>query len=296
MSIADRGRFLVVGADSQIGAGLVACLNKAGATVRGTTRRNEKLTADSIFLDLARPEELHVVEGAYACAFLCAGITAMSACEDGPERAYRVNVTNTLRLARRLHAAGARIVFLSSNAVFNGKSARPDEDAGYCPSTEYGRQKAAVERELMALPGGAGSLAVVRLSKVLSPVSDMAGEFIGKLADGAPCTAFDDLLMSPVSLQYVVDALANIACSDLSGIFHLSGAEEMSYAEFARSLAVRIGADPDLVRPCHCADAGAKLWFRPEHPALGMKRTGELLGIEAEPAAHLLDRLVVGNG
>lgn len=282
----------MVGADSLIGAGLVALLRKMGANVTGTTRRKESINASCLFFDLANNEALDAVEARYACAFLCAGITAMSACEGDPERTYRVNVTNTLRLAKKIHSTGTRIVFLSSNTVFNGKSARPDENADYCTSTEYGRQKAAAERELMALPGGAGSVAIARLSKVLSPVSGVAAEFIGKLANGETCTAFDDLLMSPISLEYAVDALVTIASSNLSGTFHLSGSEEMTYAEFARRLAVHMGVDPALVRPCRSTNARVKVLFRPEHPALGMKQTSKLLGIEPEPTAHLMDKLV----
>jgi len=285
-------RILVVGADSLIGAALTAFLRQMGADVTGTTRRKHTVSSNCLFLDLASEETLHVVEGHYACAFLCAAITAMSACEREPDRTYRVNVTNTVRLSKRIHVTGTRIVFLSSNTVFNGESARPDENADYCTCTEYGRQKAAAEQELMGSTGDAGSVAIARLSKVLSPDSGVAAEFMGKLEDGEPCRAFDDLLMSPISLAYAVDVLAKLAFSKLSGIFHLSGAEEMSYAEFARRLAVHMGVDPALVRPCRSTDAGAKPLFRPEHPALGMKRTSRLLGIEPEPTAHLLNMLV----
>jgi dTDP-4-dehydrorhamnose reductase len=215
----------------------------------------------------------------------------MSACEDQPEQTYRVNVTNTLRLAKGLRAAGTRIVFLSSNAVFNGKLARPDEDAEHCTSTEYGRQKAAVESGLMTIPEGTGSVAIVRLSKVLSPDSGLAKEFIGKLVEGEPCVALDDLFMSPISLGYVVDALLGIASSNLSGVFHLSGSEEMTYAAFARRLAVHIGVDPALVQERRSTDAGVRVLFRPEHPALGMKRTSDLLNIQPEPTTHLMDKL-----
>ncbi len=282
----------MVGADSLIGAGLVALLGQMGANVTGTTRRKARVSSNCVFLDLASEEASELVEGRYACAFLCAGATAMSACESEPERTCRINVTNTVRLSKRIRAAGTRIVFLSSNAVFDGRSARPDENADYCACTEYGRQKAAAERELTGLRGDAGSVAIARLSKVLSPGSGVAAAFMGKLGNGEPCSAFDDLSMSPISLEYVIDALARIAFSGLSGVFHLSGAEEMDYAELARRLAARIGVDPGLVRPCRSTAAGMNVLFRPEHPALGMKRTRELLGIEPEPTAHLLDMLV----
>ena len=88
------------------------------------------------------------------------------------------------------------------------------------------------------------------------------------------------------------EALLAVAEAKGSGVFHLSGAEEMTYADFARRLASCSGADVNLVRPISSADVSASDFFRPEHPALGMKRTSKLLGITPEPAVHLLKQIL----
>jgi len=213
---------------------------------------------------------------------------SIAACEADPETTGRANVTGTIRLAKRLLASRTRITFLSSNAVFDGNSPHLDENSERCPSTEYGRQKAAVEQALLSLSNGVGRISIVRLAKTLSTGSGMAAEFLRHLAAGESCRAFDDLTMAPISVDYVVRALREIAANEMSGIFHLSGAEEMSYADFARRLANHIGASESLVRPCVSADAGVKVLFRPANPALGMARTRQLLQIEPEPIEHLL--------
>ena len=288
-------RILVVGADSLIGAGLVSFLERLGADVTGTSRRKETANDRRLYLDLSNEDAMVLPEGRYDCIFLCAGITALVDCESDPRGAYRVNVTNMLRLAERFHGNGSRIVFLSSNAVFDGKSVRPDEHSAYCASTEYGRQKALAENGLKALAGGSGLIAIVRLTKVLSSVSGIAAEFLAQLKDGKPCRALDDLLISPVSLEYVMSVLVEIALKKLSGVFHISGAEEMSYAEFACRLAVYMNIDPSLVRRCSSADVGLITRFQPEYPALGMTRTIQLLGIGPLPFAQLLDNLFLRN-
>jgi dTDP-4-dehydrorhamnose reductase len=288
-------RFLVVGADSHIGASLVSFLELIGADVTGTTRRKETANGRRLFLDLSNEDDMVLPVGRYDCMFLCAGIASLAACEDDPQGAYRVNVTNMLRLANRFHGNGGRTVFLSSNAVFNGKSVRPDEHSEYCASTEYGRQKALAESGLMALAGDTGSIAILRLTKVLSSMSGVAAEFVRQLKDGKPCRAFDNLLMSPVSLEYVLNALVKIASNKLSGVFHLSGAEEMSYAEFACRLAVHMNVNPSLVRRCSSADVDVTALFQPEHPALGMTRTINLLGIGPQSSAQLLNKLIARN-
>lgn len=285
-------RFLVVGADGLVGSALVASLERRGADVIGTSRRKGRLGANRFFLDLADEASVDVVEkGSFSCAFLCAGITNMIMCEAKHGYSRQINVINTLNLARRLRASGARVVFLSSNTVFNGKALRPSEEADHCPSTEYGRQKVEVEQELLS-SGDAESVSIVRLSKVLSPVSGMAAEFIKQLTLGEPCMAFNDLWMSPISLDCVTRALLALAAGKYSGVFHLSGSDEITYAEFAHRLAAHIGADPTLVRPISSIEGGVEVLFRPDHPALGMKRTTALLGIQPETIEHVMDQLV----
>ena len=65
---------------------------------------------------------------------------------------------------------------------------------------------------------------------------------------GDSVEAFLDSYLSPVSLNYVVNSLRAIESSRIGGIFHLSGSAELSYAEFARRLAEKLGVSADLVR------------------------------------------------
>ena len=288
-------RYLVVGADGLVGAGLVSLLEKGGAGVMGTTRRPE---ADGgglkgrLFLDLASADMGEFRPAGYDAAFICAAITSMAACEDDPARTQQINVAGTVALAKRLLAEGTPLVFLSSNTVFDGAARWPNEDSLYSPSCEYGRQKAAVERQLLALTRPETPVAIVRLSKVLTPGGGMVAEFLRHLSAGEVCCAFDDLDMSPISLGYTTEALLTVARSGLSGIFHLAGEEEMSYAHFAGQLAAYLGADPSLVRPGPLAASAARVLFQPDHPGLGMRRARELLGIEPEPTTHLMAALV----
>ena len=287
-----ENRYLVVGADSMIGEGLVSFLVRIGADVDGTTRRKETAIGRRLFFDLASENTMFVFEKSYDCIFLCAGVTTLSACEDEPEKTHHVNVTNMLRIAKRFQTNGTRIVYLSSNAVFNGKTVRPNENADYCAVTQYGRQKALTESGLMAFSAEVGSVAIVRLSKVLSPASGIAAKFLIQLKDEKPFKAFDDLLISPVSLEYVLSALLKIASSKLTGVFHLSGAEEMTYSEFSKRLAEHMSVDPAIVLSCSLINEEKTALFQPEHPALGMKRTSELLDIYPEPTEHLMNKLV----
>jgi len=87
-------------------------------------------------------------------AFLCAAITGFAACQNDRQLAERVNFSAPSVLARRLVEAGSRVVFLSSNAVFDWSEPHVPARREPHPVTEYGHFKAKAEKELApwALP------------------------------------------------------------------------------------------------------------------------------------------------
>jgi len=285
---------LVVGGDGLIGASLLRRLRSMGLKAYGTTRRHADVGTDSVRLDLDSGSEISQWHSPITggVAFLCAGITSIAACEADPEATSRVNVLHTLTLAQKLIESGIRLVLLSSNAVFDGASPEQDELSDCRPATEYGRQKCATEQGLLKIAGKKNPVAIVRLSKVFTSSAGMAAEFMRHFSAGEICAAFDDLKVSPVSMPYVLDGLIAVARSGQSGVFHLSGSKEMTYAEFAGGLAAAMGADASLVRPMASATTDAKVLFRPEHPSLGMKRMRQLLGIAPEAPADMFQRII----
>jgi dTDP-4-dehydrorhamnose reductase len=283
--------WLVVGGDGLIGRRLASDARRRVDSVVVSSRRPCQHSWQ-VFADLASGDIRAITATVPDVAFLCAAMTNMQACRENPELSYRINVTETVNLAAKLVKQGAFVVFLSSNTVFDGLVARPNEDEPHKPLSEYGLQKASAEQQLLAIPGANEHIAIVRLSKVLSPDAGIAAEFLHRLRAYESCPAFEDLNMAPISLSYVVNGLLEIGARKLSGLFHFSGAEELSYAEFAFRLARHITSDPDLVKAVSFRSARVNVIFNPKFPALGMKRTRELLCIEPEPLRQVFEDLV----
>lgn len=286
----NSSKWLVVGGDSLVGSHLGSLSRGISQQIVQTTRREENGNGQ-FFADLDGGDFSNVVAVGADVAFLCAAMTNMQACRENPDWSYRINVTGTVALASQLVRQGTFVVFLSSNTVFDGLLKQPNECESYAPITEYGRQKVEAEKQLLALSGAAEYVAIVRLSKVLAPHSGMAGRFLQCLRAGESFPAFIDLKMSPISLDYLTEALLAIASRKLAGIFHLSGEGEMSYAEFACRLAAHVGAPRELVRLVTSGSVGVETLFNPEFPALGMERTQRILGIGPEPINRVLNEL-----
>lgn len=280
----------MIGADGVVGQFLLQSSNTPHAQVIGTSRKDPQ-PQGMLRADLNCGYTSDVLAARPDVVFFCAAITSIQACQDDPVGTWRINVLETVRLAEALVQQGSFVIFLSSNAVFDGKTYLPSEMHQHCPTTCYGMQKAAAERSMLALPQTEERVAIVRLSKVFSKYRGIAADFLGCLKARKQFEAFDDLRISPISLPYVANAMFTIARRRLAGVFHLSGVEEMTYFEFGRRLATHFSKDAGLVLPATSRDRSISPLFRPRHPAMGMGLTTEILGVTPEPTADLFEIL-----
>jgi len=232
---------LVVGLDSQIGAALVRTLRARGVHVRGTRHSDVPGQPDATQLDLAvslddwQPARVE-------CGFLCAGLTSVAACERNPRLSHRVNVDAQVEVAKRLTESGAHVVFLSTNMVFDGSKPLRQADEPTCPTTVYGAHKAEAEQQLQQL---GDRVTVLRLTKVLTREHPLLHDWKTALQRGEAIHPFSDVVLAPVAMDQVVEALSRLADEPSGGIFQLSGDRDVSYAQVALAL----GHDPHLVQP-----------------------------------------------
>lgn len=272
--MAAGGTVLVVGADGEIGTAVARQLEASGTPVARTSRRG---TADSLPLDLAAAASSWSLPSGVSAAVLCAAVSSTETCSHDPVEARRVNVEATLELARRLTVAGSRLVFLSTNLVFDGSVPFVPADAPRCPRTAYGRMKAEVETELFALDA---ATTVVRLTKVVGRPLPVFTRWREALARGEPVHPFSDMVMAPVTLAVAASVIAAAAREPLGDILQVSARADVSYAEVARRLAARWGFSADLVKPMVTAGAGLRLEHVPSHTTLDPSAVRDRLGLE----------------
>jgi len=268
--------YLVVGADSMVGAALITRLRQSGASVTGTTRRRDKVGSDCFFLDLSREPHLWQPPRHVDAAFLCAGITGIQTCKQKPVESRRINVEGISQIANNLHNAGAFVIYLSTNQVFDGsKPFRSPQDSRN-PVTEYGRQKAEAERRLLA-DGTAG--AIVRLTKVLGPANSLFSAWAHSLQGGQSIQPYSDMTFAPVPLSCVVSVLKLIGARRLNGIFHISGEKDITYEMAARIGAQAMGVEMSLVKPVKYPRDDAQLEPVPAHTTLNVDALKSAIGI-----------------
>jgi len=277
---------LVIGADGLVGSELVLALRAAGYVVRATSRRSR---ADAIELDLAGPDLPRLARERFACAFVCAGVTGMQECEAAPERARIINVENTLKVMRALAHAGTHLVFFSSGQVFDGEIPHPGETAPRHPKNLYGRHKLEVEEAIVRerLPAAA-----LRITKILARVPvGVFRTWHDALRAGQPAVAASNMMLAPVAVEDVAQAAMRLALERRTGPWHLSSADEITYAQAAQRMAEICGFPAALVRGEDVSDTQVAAVHRHRYAALNAGKLAAALGFPIRPAVTVLQEL-----
>jgi dTDP-4-dehydrorhamnose reductase len=289
----DKLAFMVVGGDSLVGGGVIGALERRGHLVFASTRRRKTLSAKRIYLDFESDELLRIPE-CIGYVFLIAAATNYERCENDP-LARVINVELIPRVVALLLERGLFVTFISTNSVFGGERPWPHEDDQHAPGIAYARQKSESEAIIRANAerlGVSDRLNIVRLTKIMNRTVSPLPAWFAAWKRGAAIEPFADLIFAPMSVKFVGEALATIGEMRISGNLHLSGAENVSYIDFAYALGKRLNVSTDLIHPTTAVAKGVNIPFKPRFSGLGMTRTTQLTGIEPQRIDHLIDDLI----
>jgi dTDP-4-dehydrorhamnose reductase len=178
---------------------------------------------------------------------LAAAYTDVDGCESNRELAFSVNRDGVVNVAQAARHVGARIIFLSSDYVFDGKKISPYEvDDKRNPQSVYGHSKAEAEVKLLEiLP----NCCIARTSWVFGPGGKCFPDTILRLAASRP--ALDVVNDQRGCPTYTVDlsrAIIQLCRKNASGIIHVTNAGDCSWFEFAQEIVNRAGIATE-VRP-----------------------------------------------
>jgi len=161
--------------------------------------------------------------------------------------AWAINVDATKRLVKWATDNDRRLVFTSTDLVFDGARAWYREGDLPRPILEYGRTKRAAE---LAIAESSRNL-TVRVSLLYGHAPPGREGFfdraVSSMRAGEPSAFFDDEYRTPLDYATAARAIVKLAESQLSGLIHLGGPERLSRFELMRRAAVALGIDPDRV-------------------------------------------------
>ena len=204
------------------------------------------------------------------------------------------------RLTRTLRELdeGTRLVYVSTNAVFNGWQGRAYRESDSPAERDdhyraYGLYRRLGEQS--ALAAWPEETIVARTAHVEG--RDHAGRLHWRLAQivepllaGQTVTRFNDRTISPTLVDTLAAALLEMCAPDFTfrGLLHVAGCETLSDYTYARRIAARLGADPNLVQANSSLPDGET---RPYNIALDGSLARQVLATPMENVDQMLERI-----
>ena len=277
---------LIIGGDGFIGGAIASHFQESATGVTVTTRKRNGEAGGCIFLDLAdEPNDWPPLPPADLWV-LSAAVTLLSDCRENPEISHKINVEAPVALARLGIDAGAQVVFLSTNQIFDGTVAHRGPDDPPSPLNIYGHQKAEAERRMMELGIG---VTVVRMTKVLSPGSGLIHGWIDDLHHGRSIAPFKDVVFSPVPISILGGFMKKMIERRTPGIIQISGPRDISYVDAVNHIVARLGFDASLVEATSAREAGVPAEHCPSNTTLNTSRLNDEFEISIPDALDVLD-------
>jgi len=232
-------------------------------------------------LDSTRPESV----------IHAAAMKDVDACELDPAAADRLNVHATAEICREMAGRGGRVIYISTDLVFDGtRSLWTEIDPAAGPGV-YAGSKLAAERIVLSNPRNA----VVRVSLMYGWSNGINKSFFdwiwSSLGKGRPVRLYVDQYRTPLFVEDAAAVLLELAQRPaVTGMFHLGGSERLSRYDFGVRVCEHFPFDPRWIQPIRMADDRTRV-PRPADCSLDSSKLTRETGLRVSGVTEGLEKM-----
>jgi dTDP-4-dehydrorhamnose reductase len=272
---------LVTGASGLLGANLALQWSEAGVDLTGVyhthpVRSPGFAACQAELADRAAVQAL-IRDRAPGWVIHCAAATDVDWCEAHPAGAYRINAEGAGFVAAAARDAGAGLVYISTDAVFDGVRGGYAESDAPAPVNAYAHSKLAGERAVLAAHPAALVVRTNIFGWNARPKRSLAEWALARLEAGEDVPGWTDVVFNPLLANDLADLLLAAMERGLSGVVHFAARNAVSKYAFAQMVARTFGHDADRVRPTSIDDVSFAA-PRPRNTTLAVDKACEALG------------------
>ena len=260
-------RILITGATGQLGTELCHLLDEKDISYIGTGSKDLDITDESAVNDFFLENKPEVV-------FHCAAYTAVDAAEEEPGKIqnYKVNVNGTENIAKACKSVGAKMIYISTDYVFDGKSKEMyTEESKTNPMNEYGRAKLAGEQAVSTI---LDDYYIIRTSWVFGKYGK---NFVYTMLNLAKThdhlTVVNDQMGRPTWTRTLAEFMLYAVKNEIPyGLYQLSNEGFCTWYEFAKEIL----KDKDIeIKPVTSEEYPQKA-YRPRHSVMSLNKSNEV--------------------
>jgi dTDP-4-dehydrorhamnose reductase len=247
-------RILVIGAEGQLGREVLRAFE-------GTPVVRADLDGDGAQVDIrdeASVARLFDAHGPFSIAINTAAAHNVPACEQDQDHAFAVNATGAKHLAKACHDSGCRLVYISTDYVFDGSRQKPYIEMDLpAPMNAYAASKLAGELIVQSL---CSDYQIVRTAALYGPSPcrakggrNFVEQMLHLAASGQPIRVVTDEITTPTYTVALAAQLRWLAERGEPGLFHATCQGSCSWFDFAKAIFEEMGMDIE-VAPVSSAD------------------------------------------
>lgn len=256
-------KVLVIGGGGQLGSNLLELLKNTTDVYATYMIRKPKLHPSRIFqVDKTKHQDvISLIQRLKPDTVIdTAALHSVDYCEKNQKEAWTINVEGTRNIVKACKETQAKMVFISTDYVFDGSKGNYTEEDTPNPINYYGQTK--LEAEKMIADTYENHL-IARTSVIYSWIPpdqrllqsssgkslNFAMWLVQKLNDGTPVTIVDDQYSSPTLANNLAEALLKLSNTHRNGIYHIAGKTRLNRYDFAIAIAQQLDFDSNLISP-----------------------------------------------
>jgi len=246
-------KILITGVSGLLGSKMAYHFSRETSwEILGTYNRNRVDIPVSLHkTDLANEKEVNKLVSSINPAVIThtAALTGVDYCETHKEEAWKINVNGTKNIAEIAEEINAKLIYISTDYVFDGEKGMYKENDQTHPVDYYGETKLKGEKVVKEI---CDDYLIVRPSVLYgrNPVKlNFVTWVIKELKEGNKINIVKDQFNTPTLADDLAELILELIKKEKWGIFHISGSERISRFDFALKLAEVFDLNKDLIKP-----------------------------------------------
>jgi dTDP-4-dehydrorhamnose reductase len=261
-------KFLITGASGLLGSKIIEFAKHGYEVI--PSHNTKPLHLSSLKLEITDLNEVLSILNKFKPHMVvhAASETSVDKCETEKEHAWKANVAGTRNIAKACHKVNAKLIYISTDYVFDGEKGFYDEEDKPNPVNYYGLTKLEGEKQVIE---HSKNYAILRTSVLYGwhPwKQNFATWVINQLKQDKEINVVDDHYNTPTLADNLAEIAIEVAEKDLRGLYHASGRERISRYEFAKQIAKTYNLNAELVKPVKMSQLTAWIAKRPKDSSL----------------------------
>ena len=268
-------KILLIGGSGLFGQAFIDLVEKTSYEIYATYNRNP--------LDFENAFQIDITDAIKVKQFIekikpdviihAAAFTNVDRCEIEKEKAYEINAKATENIAKVAKEINAKLIYISTDYVFDGKKGMYKEEDETNPVNYYGVTKLEGEKAVIK---NCSDFIIARTSVIYGAnKKNFATWAIEELRKDNQIKIITDQWVSPTLNQDLAEQIYKLIEKNERGIFHAAGGERVSRYDFVIKLAEVFGFDKKLVIPVISENMG---WIakRPRDSSLDVSKISNI--------------------